>query len=1723
MGLPPLLGLLFATPLATAAVAVGIAAVPIVIHLLNRKRHAVVAWAAMRFLLAAQKRNVRRLRLEQWLLLASRVLIGVLLVAAMAAVMPWAESWWLKIVPGGTTGGLASGRTHRIIVLDASFTMKAQGEGGDRFALAKEQAREVLERSAAGDGFSLIVAGGTAQAIVPDIVDDARRVADEIDELRLPHGTADTAGALRLAADMAGKPLGKYARREVVFITDLKRSGWSLPAVEVGSSQEGPLAELARQANVVFIDVARNDLANIAISGLTLADPLPMVDAGNAVTISVTNHGRADAVNLAVELRIGKAPKAGESLKMRDVGQKLITLKAGATQSVVLPLEQQNRFREAGDYVLQARAGEDALKLDNVRALPVTVRDAFAVLVVNGSSALDPLETPGEWVRQALQPTLPDGQALASPIRATLVGMAQFADRFRTDLSKYECVILCDPPALALVDAARLESYLQRGGRVVLSLGPNALKYREEHNRLLTGEGKGILPGPIVAAVPAGAGEFFTLLADDDSLKRPPLNAYKDDRERASLSLPPFHQYIRLGVPANVPVRRVLSFLPNRLDDATTSSGMPARDPAVLDFNRGRGRVIVFTSTFNPEPLGNGRYWSNWAPHPTFLPFLHETVRYLVTDTQHRELIAGETLDEYLPLTSSGVKAKLIRVDDAGETLADSVDVLSRGDTAIARFSETFESGIYRVNAPARADSLYAVNVPVLSAVGRAESDLTRLTLAELQAAAPESVIQLVNGAADIASRRGTTALTVEQIAPRGTQIAHWLLLGVLLLLLVETTLAWWMGSVRAAAVTLAQAAPSRRPVAVTLAWLLPTLGTLFVLGTWGHALVTNDLLGYLPPGWRQALEQHLQVPQAAPGEGNRWRLAAVPYVTGSWNVDRYLVAGWVLISSALAVLIYRGERVGNSPRGRRALIAPALLRIQLLLLTLLILLPQVQLQFEREAWPDVVLIIDDSRSMARVDEFIDPLLKERSVELRAAWVELARTRTEFAYARIAELQARLRTAHTPTAGQRLRDEIDLWNKRILDWKTPHRLNMVKALLASGSQDWLQTLVRERSMRVHVYRASAETVRIAEVSDPEQCARMLDEIIDIVPEGESSRLGDAVAGVLKAFRGRSLCAIVLFSDGQNTEGEELSRSAALARRKKVPLLIAGIGEGTPPLDLGLADLRAERESLVRDRLIFNVRVTARGQGLPETVPVTLYEIVDGKRIRRDSVSVPASDKPIRLSHTPETPGDKLFAIEVPVLAGEPDVQNNRIEHEVHVAESRRVRVLLIDEQPRYEFRFLKTLFEREAEQSIGTKSIDLNVLLMGADREWYRQDKTALAAFPGWEALKSYDVVILGDVDPKLWPREAGVPKLLADFVKIRGGGLLLIAGEHALPAAYADTELAEVLPVAPVGPMAPAVPKATDPPIKTSFRPLLTTVGANHPIFRFVADDADNVAIWNGLMPLRWFATGYARKRSAEVLAVHPDRKAEGGSDEAHPLVLQQFVGNGRVLFLGFDETWLWRHRQDERRYNQFWLQAVRSLARTRVGRVELSVPARVFRRNEPIRVSVRFPEDAPAPAEGAPVVVRVERRPLPQPGMAVPAEPEIVRIPLNRKENARASYEALLSQTADGEYQFILESPAIVPRAPRTESTVLPPRGESDEIRLNETDLRKAAGESGGQYAGLDRAGELLDSIPDGQRVVLDQPCPPLPLWNQSLLFGLMFVLLLAEWLLRKRARLL
>ncbi len=167
---------------------------------------------------------------------------------------------------------------------------------------------------------------------------------------------------------------------------------------------------------------------------------------------------------------------------------------------------------------------------------------------------------------------------------------------------------------------------------------------------------------------------------------------------------------------------------------------------------------------------------------------------------------------------------------------------------------------------------------------------------------------------------------------------------------------------------------------------------------------------------------------------------------------------------------------------------------------------------------------------------------------------------------------------------------------------------------------------------------------------------------------------------------------------------------------------------------------------------------------------------------------------------------------------------------------------------------------------------------------------------------------------------------------------------------------------------------------------------------------------------------------------------------------------------------------------------------------------------------MTVRFPDDAPPPSPDVEVKVTVERR-----NPAKAGDTEVRTVQLSKVEGSRATYEAMLTQTPEGEYKFWLTQPSAPNPKPTAECKVLRPPGEMERLRMNQADMERAADESEGRFYTLADADHLLDDLPTGTRVTVNAPGPPYLVWNHFVLFLLTILLLTTEWLLRKQKNLL
>lgn len=1673
----------FALPLAGPLLAGGAAAlaigVPLLIHLLSRQRYQVVPWAAMRFLLAAQKKQRRRV--DRWLLLLARICVLLLPLLAMLAATPWAEDLWQALRPGPPVAVSNSPRTHRILILDGSLSLTARADKKARFETMLEQAEQAVLAANAGDGFTLIYLAGPAQAIVPGPSGDADKVIAELKNLKPTHGTADLAGGLALAADTLTKSPRNYPRRQVLLFTDLQRAGWAGLLPKPDGTAPDIWQRVLPRAEFAIVDAAKGEQDNLAITDLVLADPLPLVDAPTAVTAAVHNFGRSERRGVRLELHLGRPSASGPESTLLPIEVKLIeTIPAGQRVTVTFALEGGFRFREPGLHLLQAKLTDgDELPADDVRSLALEVREGLPALLVNGKPASDPLRRASEYLQEALDPA--GKRWPGNPARPKTVTLTEFADPTLGDLTNVDCVFLCDVPTLTPAQVAKLDAHLKRGGGVVIGLGPESAKNIEWYNRVLYNNGNGLLPGKLLGVkdTPSTDDSGYRLLADEDSYRRPPLAAFRDDNARGGLTSVPFRKYVRLDAPADGAARRVLSFVPasqlTKSDKDKPEAKGEKPDPAVVEWPRHRGRVIVYTSSLNTD-------WTDWPILPSFLPFAHETLRYAAANPDRHTVRVGEPIEEFLPVTSVGLTAQVT----GPESIGGSVPVTAGDETGLARFTDTTLSGLYRVVLGGRRDRVFAVNVPESTPGGGSESDLRRLSPEELR---PLGTIPIVTDPSDAKLAASVDSIQVTMV-PRahGPTIARWLLALGLFVMLVELWLAWRLGPSRSAMSGLSvadQASESQRfRWVVRLLALIPEIVVSVLFSVLVHAYVTDKPLGFTPDSWREEIEQALGVAPAGPGEGTRWRIESVPPFLKNARADQLLLAGLAVASVLFVGTLYILERRGAGALGR--VLIPLLLRVGAVLFLLFFLLPQLRLAFDREGWPDVAILLDTSASMATVDDFQDAEVKKKAEELA----------------------------------------------KVNGLSQTDRLRLAKLLAARPDGDLVTRLLTERQVKVHVYSIAEQTKLIASMAEETELPGTKDAVNKLAADGEASRLGDGVQAVLKAFRGGSLSAVIVFTDGITTAGDDLPKAGREAARAGVPLFLVGLGDAREPPDLILSDLKADDVVLKGDTLVFEARLTAKGPNPPASVPVVLYERQGEKLIERarQTVTPDPTGKPVpvKLQTVPTEAGEKNYVIDVPAQPNEVESGNNRIERVVLVVESKKLRVLVIEGHPRYEYRFIKNQLERETEAVTTNKAIELGTLLLDGSPGYSDQDKSALRAFPTKSELFEYDVIILGDIDPAMVPKAQQTFQDLAEFVKVRGGGLLFIAGEQQSPHKLFATPLGELLPIVPSDGAArdgsPPPPTPDNASLTEGYRPKLTPLGQAHPMFRLATDETESARLWNDLKPMFWSASLYKRKLSAEVLAVHPEKTADGFPGEFQPLVLQQFVGNGRVMFFGFDETWRWRFRQGETKFNSFWGQTIKVLSRNRVARAEIRTDKQTaYRRDDPIRITVRFPDDAPPLAPETPVKVSVERTPLRLPDGKVIGSADTQVVQLAKVEGTRGTYQTLLTRTPEGEYRFFLTDPPVTGSRPRTEAKVLPPPGERERLEMNKPDLVRAAVESRGKFYSLADAEKLADELPEAARVPLNQPVPPIPLWNHALAFAVLLALVGCEWVLRRRERLL
>ena len=419
------------------------ALVPILIHLIHKRRPRKKKFAAIELLLKSVERVERRWRLRRFLLLLSRV--ALLAALALAAAGPLLQN------EAGTA--IARGGPERVaIVLDGSLSMRATYDGTMAFTQAVKEARNIIDRLGPEDQAVLAVARQKPGLLVKRPTGSKQTLLSALKDLTPSFEAADSAEAVSAGAQalgsLADQPSGDQNQMafRVVLLSDMAEPGFQ-KAADLSVPGTGHRAKL--EIVDVLKDVSVGDRSNRAIRDLETAN-IP----GRAPrTVEFRSRIQAFAPQGARELKPADLTLRSQD---QDLWQGSVDLVGGTIVDKVV----HHAFASPGHTAVELLLDPDVLSEDDRRFFVVDVRRQVRTLIVDGAPSGVPKEDEVFYLERALAVGARDHP----PPKVITAD-----DLPKADLAAFDVVVLAGVPSFSRNDGARLVEFVEKGGGLLLS------------------------------------------------------------------------------------------------------------------------------------------------------------------------------------------------------------------------------------------------------------------------------------------------------------------------------------------------------------------------------------------------------------------------------------------------------------------------------------------------------------------------------------------------------------------------------------------------------------------------------------------------------------------------------------------------------------------------------------------------------------------------------------------------------------------------------------------------------------------------------------------------------------------------------------------------------------------------------------------------------------------------------------------------------------------------------------------------------------------------------------------------------------------------------------------------------------------------------------------------------------------------------------------------------
>ena len=673
------------------------------------------------------------------------------------------------------------------------------------------------------------------------------------------------------------------------------------------------------------------------------------------------------------------------------------------------------------------------------------------------------------------------------------------------------------------------------------------------------------------------------------------------------------------------------------------------------------------------------------------------------------------------------------------------------------------------------------------------------------------------------------------------------------------------------------------------------------------------------------------------------------------------------------------------------------------------------------------------------------------------------------------------------------------------------RTEFVRRLLQSQPRMLLEKMQGLIGVDVRLFATEQETANAEELAELLQS-----ELLEILPE--NTDVLNVLQSVTAEDGASQIRAIVLLTDGRQSVPGDLTGAAQVLNSLSVPVYTIPIGSKVPPRDLSVAAVDAPEAIFLNDRA--QIQATLATFGF-EGQEVTVRLERDGKTLEEKKL-IPAADTAVAMFNVPSTEIGRFgYRIVADAQGSELRDDNNARDLTLHVVDNR-ARVMLLDGDPRWEFRYLKNLLERDTQ-------VDSSIVLFRQPFLNLLDDSYIASKLPPMEAfareLSNTDLLIIGDVLAK--DVEPGVWGLIEKAVSRDGLSIVIIPGRQSMPHEFQSEVLSSLLPVKEFTPrVAEQFRKSPLDSPATAYQLKISSDAFHLPMFQL----SDSMTLRDPTLrdlPGHQWIYGGVPKVGATIWA---SSQIQGDSGATVPTIVHHDYGFGQVVWMGIDSTWRWRMRSGDARHYRFWGQLIRWATRNKSAAgnddVRLTLSDSVIEESEQVDAVVRWDRELLSKLHGA--TIRIVATPVV--AGANPGETGTAR----RNSSPVTQITATLEASLDAPERFRGRVPRLAPglwqielqviggtldleQVIRTELLVRKEEStELSNVSCNRALLRQLAGMTGGEMIepwNTDRLVSLLEPDDYAAEEVQERT-----LWDHWWVLVVLFSLMMTEWVIRK-----